>query len=248
MSYSTLSSTTSILLVVAMAVFHLLVLIHPAHGRESFCSCGPPVPNSFLASLPNGESYDSYYSWITSNGLLTEGAIINPKWVAQDVNPNIVFQPNDRPCAVNLTFVSSVANTWNRVGTFLYDKNAPVGQKIIPGTMSLTFPAITTTEDPNPCLAQGTTVTLGPFDSSMSMGFFLDINGACWLDPLRLYSLDEENLKYDTSSWNAVLKPYGRSVAVLQVPTVHPLHTLGSLSHKTENHLARVRVCCVVCV
>lgn len=215
----------------ALVIFVIALFISPARAA---CAkpCGLDNPNIFPVSLPNGETYDSFYSWIISAGILTEGSKVASKWVANNtVDPNLHFLPNTQPCAINITFVSSVTSSRNRLGWFQFNKNGPRGGKIIAGTKVTMFDDVTKdilSGEREPCLYQGSTVTLGPFDSSISIGFYLDLDAQCTTSYLRLYSLDEENLKYDTSAWNPTLKPYGRSVAVLRVRfTPPPLNYLG---------------------
>jgi len=203
-----------------MMALILCLFLSPAQARCSL-PCGTQNPNIFPVSLPNGETYDSFYSWITGTGILTEGAVIATKWIAQNtVDPNIHFLPNSQPCALNITFVSSVTSNRNRLGWFQFNKNGAVGSKIIAGTKVTMFDDVTKvilSGEREPCLYQGSTVTLGPFDSSISIGFYLDLDAQCIANYLRLYSLDEENLKYDTTNWNPTTKPYGRTVAVVRV-------------------------------
>ncbi len=212
----------------ALIALILCLFLSPAQARCSL-PCGTRNPNIFPVSLPNGETYDSFYSWLTasSTGIFAEAAVIATKWVAQyTVDPNIYFLPTTKPCAINVTFVSSVTSARNRIGWFQFNKNGAVGSKIIAGTKVTMFDDVTKvilSGEREPCLYQGSTVTLGPFDSSISIGFYLDLDAQCIASYLRLYSLDEENLKYDTSAWNPTLKPYGRSVAVLRVRLTPPL-------------------------
>jgi hypothetical protein len=203
----------------------LLGVLGPSVVRAG-CStnCGVRNPDAFVQTLPNGESYNSFYSWITSTGILTEGAIIDPKWVAQySASPNIFFLPSAQPCAVNVTYISSVTSNRNRLGWFLFDRTLPTRAKVINGTQQTLFSDInrsilTAFNQTQPCLTQGSTVTLGPYDSDIGVGFYLDVDGHCGgAAATRLWSLDEENLKYDTTNWNAVTKPYGRTAAVLRV-------------------------------
>jgi hypothetical protein len=207
----------------ALIVLLLFLFLSPAQARCSL-PCGTRNPNIFPVSLPNGETYDSFYSWLTapSTGIFAEGTAIATKWVAQyTVDPNIYFLPNIKPCAINVTFVSSVTSARNRIGWFQFNKNGPVGGKIIAGTNVTLFADATKailTGETEPCVYQGSTVTLGPFSDSISLGFYLDLDGQCkGANATRLYSLDEENLKYDTTNWNPTTKPYGRTVAVVRV-------------------------------
>jgi hypothetical protein len=39
----------------------------------------------------------------------------------------------------------------------------------------------------------------------------------CSSNPMRLWSLDDENAKYNTAGWNPSAKPYNRTIAVLRV-------------------------------
>jgi hypothetical protein len=215
--------TNSFLWIYAALVLMLTLFISPAQARCAL-PCGASNPDIFPVSLPKGESYDSFYSWLTapSTGIFAEGTVIASKWVANNtVDANIHFLPNTKPCAVNITFVSSVTSARNRIGWFQFNKNGPRGGKIIAGTKVTMFEDATkaiVSGETEPCLYQGSTVTLGPFSPSISIGFYLDTDGRCLgANGTRLYSLDEENLKYDTTKWNPTTKPYGRTVAVVRV-------------------------------
>jgi hypothetical protein len=221
----------SIAIYSALLISLIALFISPARAGGCAKLCGLDNPNIFPVSLPNGETYDSFYSWITGSGILTEGSVVAAKWVAKNtVDPNIYFLPNTQPCALNITFVSSVTSNRNRLGWFQFNKNGAVGRKIIAGTNVTMFDDVTKvilSGERAPCLDQGSTVTLGPFDSSISIGFYLDLDAQCIANYLRLYSLDEENLKYDTTNWTPTLKPYGRSVAVLRVRLTPPPKTVS---------------------
>jgi hypothetical protein len=223
--YSIPTTTTTTYVVLTLVVLLACLLGGPATLVDATCStdCGARNPDIFQVDLPNGESYDSFYSWITSAGILTEGAVINSKWVAQNASsPNIYFN-STVPCSVNVTFVSSVSSNRNRLGWFLFNRSAPTGAKIISGTAQTLYSDVhrnilTSYGQTTPCLSQGSTVTLGPYAPNIAVGFYLDVNGHCvGPNATRLWSLDEENMKYDTSNWNTITKPYGRTAAVLRV-------------------------------
>jgi hypothetical protein len=210
---------------VFLAIFGLIVV--PAAGQGGLV-CSAPCPtsnkanNTFLLPLPNGESYTSFYTWIT--GVFgKESTPVSRRWIDQNTtSPNIHFN-DPRPqalCHINVTFVNEYGGFRSRVGSFEFVRKAPMGRRVINGTLRTVFEDATSNtipDDAGPCLPYGSTVTLGPFAPNASVGFYLDQNAICSGNPLRLWSLDDENAKYNTANWAVLPKAYNRTIAVLKV-------------------------------
>jgi hypothetical protein len=209
---------------IALAMIVVCFLVIPCSSSTCRLAC-VQADNTFIYTLPHDESYANFSAWVEGPGVLTEGVTVQSEWVAQDTaSPNIYFDDPrpDAQCYLNITFVVKSAGNRNRMGVFEFDREAPLGSRVLNETLQVIFPDITTdvyNADgfDGPCLPQGSTVELGPFAPNASVGFFLDPNGRCVDDYQRLWSIDDENLKYDTTNWNAVAKPYGRMASILRV-------------------------------
>jgi hypothetical protein len=224
-------------LVAGLAILLMMVTLLAVPCSSSTCRLAcVQADDTFYHDLPNDETYETFSSWVQGPGLLTEGVTIDPKWVDQNTSsPNIYFNDSraNAVCYINVTFVAFSAANRNRMGVFQFDRYGTPGSRVYNDTLQVIFPDITTNEYSadgvyGPCLPQGSTVALGPFSRNASVGFYMDPNGRCVDEGSyqRLWSIDDENLKYDTSGWNPTAKPYGRMASVLQVrhfPLPHSL-------------------------
>jgi hypothetical protein len=218
-----MSPSLSFLLAIAIVAI-LMIAPLPTLGCGN-CVAGT---NTFYQSLIYDETYTSFTSYLEgSTGVLPENQVVNPLWIANNtVSPNVYFKPDadcteeEMACYVFLTFVDETSAYRHRVGVFEFNRLGTPGSRINVTTVRTVFPDLSKdvlAGRSGPCLPQGSTVAVGPFAQNASVGFFLDPDGACVGAGSRLWTIDDENLKSDTSNWNPTAKAYGRVAATLRV-------------------------------
>lgn len=127
------------------------------------------------ANLPAGISYNSIVE-----SLFPEGTLINPSYVTETANPNLLgVSPTTTVAVTFLGYVSG--NQHNRLGYYLFDNT-----NTITDAGAVIFNDASTT-------SAGQTTVIGPFPANSNIGFYLDVNGSFNPD-LVFYSLINLNV------------------------------------------------------